>query len=106
MWLPRRYRVGAVVGGTGTADVVAGVGVDGGAWVNVWEVSGPGPSGSITVVVGPCVGSPGPGVVVVPSGEVGDSVGLVVGVVVVVVVVDVVVVRRVGSCTWVRGTQV
>jgi len=100
MWLPRRYRVDAVVGGTGTADVVAGVDVDGGAWVKVGGLCGPGPSGSITVVVGPA----GPVGAVVMPGKVVGSVGLVVGVVGVVVVV--VVTSDSLLRTFVRGTQV
>ncbi len=96
--------------GPGGATVV-GVST-GGAWVNVCGASGPGPSGSMTVVVG-SDGNSGPAgggvdvsgdVVGVPS--VGDGVVVVVVVGVVVVVVVVVVGSGARVSTLVRGTHV
>ena len=86
------------------------VGGTGGAWVNVCGGSGPGPSGSMTVVVGPngTTGPTGPGLVVGVGSVVGVVVsgGVVVVVVVVVVVGVVVVTSGCRGATLVRGTHV
>ena len=102
MELPRHYRGGSVVGGTGATDVAAGADVTVGAWVKVCGLSGPTPSGSSTVVVGPNRGGPsGPVVVASSPGDV-----VVVGVGVVVVVLVVVVNSESRGLTFVRGTHV